>query len=371
MKLKERISCISFKLRNNLFVFEYIVFIFVVFTAAFCALKFPETASKGVYDGMMLCLKNVVPSLFPFMIVSSVIAQSGLTYKLSGVLSPLMNAVFRQPGAAFSVIVLSQIGGFPVGASLIKQLYEKGELTEEQGQRLMVFCINPGPAFVMSYIGSSLLNSLQAGVIIYISVVASSLILGFFTRFFADFTPTEKQIKKDGFASPSEIFVRSVKSASKTMLSVCSWVVVFSCIEQLLLLLKLSQGEQLFLSILLEVTNGCKNAVGLLPLPAIAGAIGWCGVCIHFQVMDTIIKVRLKLKYFLATRVLNAAIAMLISHILFKIFPVSVAVSALRKAELEPTSSGLMISVCLIIMCLLVIIGDNTTIILKRKGLQK
>lgn len=360
--MKEKLLKKGINFRNNVFMLEYIIFIFVIFLSAFSALRFPKEASKGVYDGLVLCFKNVVPSLFPFMIVSSLIAQSEITTKLSKFFGPIMKVLFNQPAAAFSVVVLSQIGGFPIGASLINQLYSKGKLSQNEAKRLMIFCINPGPAFVISYIGANLLNCIKAGTIIYFSVVLSSLILGFCTRFFSDST-ISSEIKNSGdIPSPSEIFVKSVKQSSKSMLSVCSWVVVFSCAQELLKLLRLTENEQIFLSIVLEVTNGCKNAAEKLPLYALAGAIGWCGICVHFQVMDTIIKIRLKLKYFLATRVINASLAIIISHLLFKLFPVSMA-AANVKSELVPSSSGIMISVCLIVMCFLVIIGDQTVVI--------
>lgn len=368
--MKEKLLKKRMNFRSNIFMFEYIIFVFVIFISAFSALRFPKEASKGVYDGLMLCFKNVVPSLFPFMIVSSLIAQSDVTSKLSKVFSPVMRVLFRQPAQAFSVVILSQIGGFPVGASLVNQLYDKGALSSNEAKRLMIFCINPGPAFVISYIGSALLNSAKAGTVIYFSVVLSSLIIGFCTRFFSDGFISGETKKDADFISPSETLVKSVKKSSISMFGICSWVVVFSCAGQLLSLLPLSESEQIFLSIVLEVTNGCKNAAQALPIYAIAGAVGWCGVCVHFQVMDTIIKIKLKLKYFLAARIINASVAIIISYLLFQLFPVYTA-AANVKSELVPSSSGITISVCLIVMCFLVIVGDQTIVVKRKKEFAK
>ncbi|MGN0468391.1 MAG: hypothetical protein ACI4GY_06685 [Acutalibacteraceae bacterium] len=353
---------------------KIVIFAFVVFAAAFSLLEFPEEAGKGAYDGIELCLKNVIPSLFPFMVVSCVFIQSGISEKVSAFFDTVTKFLFRQPGNSFCVILLSQIGGFPIGASLVKRLFENKKLSPNQARRLMLFCINPGPGFVIGYVGSSLLGSRSAGVVIYCSVVLSSLLLGILSRFVSDENDFEKlkntEEEKENINIGAGLIVESVKKSTFSIAIICGWVVIFSCFSKLIDLGNFSDEAKVFLSAFLEVTNGCKQ-ISLSYAPSlIAGAIGWSGLCIHFQIMDAVIMTGLKLKYFLTARVTNAAFATVICEILFKAFPACKPVAVVANGNVSASASGISVSLCLIAMCLLMLIGDSV-IISKNKQKSK
>ena len=77
----------------------------------------PQAASQGVRDGLTLCGQVVIPSLFPFLALSSFLVQSGLAQRAGHLLEPITKLLFRLPGAAGSAILMSLIGGYPVGAA--------------------------------------------------------------------------------------------------------------------------------------------------------------------------------------------------------------------------------------------------------------
>ncbi|MGN1419209.1 MAG: nucleoside recognition domain-containing protein [Acutalibacteraceae bacterium] len=356
---------------------KIVLFTFVVFAAAFSILEFPEEAGKGAYDGIELCLKNVIPSLFPFMVVSCVFIQSGISEKVSAFFEPVTRFLFRQPGNSFCVILLSQIGGFPIGASLVKRLFESKKLSPNQARRLMLFCINPGPGFVIGYVGSSLLGSRSAGVVIYCSVVLSSLFLGILSRFVSDgndyerLKSAEEEKEKGNINISAGLIVESVKKSTFSIAVICGWVVIFSCFSKLVDLADFSDEAKVFISAFLEVTNGCKQ-ISLSYAPSlVAGAIGWSGLCIHFQIMDAVIMTGLKLKYFLTARITNAAFATVICEILFKIFPACKPVAVVTNSNVSASASGISVSHCLLAMCLLMLIGDSVIISKKKQKYER
>ncbi|MGN1443987.1 MAG: hypothetical protein ACI4XE_09085, partial [Acutalibacteraceae bacterium] len=181
MKIKKAAELFS----NSKIVLKYCICAFAVFTLAAVTLALPEQSAAGVRDGLALCFKTVIPALFPFMVISSFLVQSNITAKLDRLLSRLTFFLFRQPSCTGSVIFLSLISGFPVGAELVRQLYENKKISKSQGQRLLLFCVNPGPAFVISCVGAGMLGSQMIGIIIFVSAALSSVILGFLTRFMA------------------------------------------------------------------------------------------------------------------------------------------------------------------------------------------
>ena len=54
----------------NFLALKYIISVFAIFIAGFMLLRFPETAGQGISDRIDLCLGTLIPSLYPFMILS-------------------------------------------------------------------------------------------------------------------------------------------------------------------------------------------------------------------------------------------------------------------------------------------------------------
>ena len=100
----------------------------------------PQAASQGVRDGLTLCGQVVIPSLFPFLALSSFLVQSGLAQRAGHLLEPITKLLFRLPGAAGSAILMSLIGGYPVGARMTVQLLDAALITQKQAQRMLFFC---------------------------------------------------------------------------------------------------------------------------------------------------------------------------------------------------------------------------------------
>ena len=356
--------------KNHIFIFLYIPVTALFFMWGMLLACYPDIAAEGVSDGIKLCLETIVPSLFPFIFFSSLLSESGVLDRLSLKAEKATHWLFRLPGIAAPIIILSMTGGFPVGAFLIKKAYEKGELTSLQGRRMLLFCVNPGPAFTISTIGSMLLGSKQAGVIIYISTAATSLFIGFLSRFFA---PKEEADEKHSVVSSfkSDVYTvisRSVSSCSGAIVNICVWIVIFSCVNKLAESLPLNQSIVMFVESFSEVTNGVVTVMERYPLPLVSGIISFAGICVHLQILPALVSLKLKYKHFLAVRIAAASLSTVISGVLFRLFPVSVdTVSIGVKPVGISNSSSPAVCVCLLLMCGLFIIGDNYMCRLKKE----
>ena len=344
-----------------LFVVRYISGAFVLFTLAFILLKFPENSADGVRNGIDLCLDVLVPTLYPFMIVTNIFINSGMVDRIPFAVRRIMNYLFRLPGECASVILFSMIGGLPVGARMIRKLYDKKIISMDQGQRMLYFCINPGPAFVISTVGHCMFASKEIGLLIYISLVASSLTVGIISRFLNDDNEIIQINNVDAYNK--NVLQSSVSEASKSIISVCSWVIAFSCITEIIEKLCVSDTTKVFLQCIIEMTNGCRVSAEHFSVPVIAGVIGFSGLCAHFQIMDSIVAVKLRYKYFLAGRILNGSIAILYCSFLVKWFPIA---DETFSAGIRPSERGMsasfMVSMLMILMAVLFIIGDDYSI---------
>ena len=111
-----------------------------------------KTALTGASEGIGICLNTLIPSLFPFFLLSIL-----LTGALGEQDIPLLRPVAklcRIPNGAESLLAIGLLGGYPVGAQNVALAYRSGQLSKEQAARMITFCNNAGPAFIFGILGS-------------------------------------------------------------------------------------------------------------------------------------------------------------------------------------------------------------------------
>lgn len=347
----------------------YIPISFAVFFTGFLLLRYPEVSAQGISDGIDLCLGTLIPTLFPFMVISTLMIKEKLFDRIPYILKRLTETIFSLDGKCLGAIIISMVGGLPVGCKIAADLYESGEISQSQARRLTLFCYCTGPAFTVSSVGLYMLGSKKAGALIYVSLVLSAVSVGVLSRFFEDddnlYLHTKSPDKKDIFSAN---LVNSVSSGSGAMLNICAWVILFSCIVKLTEILSSDKALSFFLSCILEVTNGAYLASGNMPLPIVAGIIGFGGLCGHCQVMPYLVKLKMKYKFFFVSRVVCAALSVIYCKLLTDIFPVSYEVFSMGTLPSEKASGvSSAVSVAMLFTAGLFLLGDSAVIRIKRK----
>ena len=77
------------------------------------------TAAEGMRSGITLCLRTVIPSLFPFFVCSMVLNGS-LTGQPFHALRPL-SRFCRIPRGSEALLLTGLLGGYPVGAQAVAE----------------------------------------------------------------------------------------------------------------------------------------------------------------------------------------------------------------------------------------------------------
>jgi len=350
--------------------------------ALLCA---PETAAEGVRAGLTLCAATLIPSLFPFLALSGFWVESGLCAATGRVLEGLTRRLFRLPGAAGGVLFMSLVGGFPVGLRMTAALLEQGAVTQKQAARMSLFCVNAGPAFVVGAVGTAMLDSRRAGFLLYGSLCLAALCLGVVSRFFArvpsQFSgrrgcrPLHRDTEKSttaGGAPPGNIpvphrkgvgtairatgtpysaaMVTAVADATGAMISVCAWILLFSCGIALLALLPLPAALLTALRALLEVSGGCAALSPGGSLPVFAALLGWCGLCVQCQLFPFVRRCGQKLSVFVLFRLAAAGLSALLCRVLLWCFPLEtpvfsngVGISPVPYALSAPAAAALLV----------------------------
>ena len=91
----------------------------------------------GAEEGLQLCLYSVLPSLFPFFVLSSLLLSLGFAESLGRLLFPVMNGLFHLGGNGASALALGLIAGYPSGARAVSRLYEDGLCGKEEAEHLL------------------------------------------------------------------------------------------------------------------------------------------------------------------------------------------------------------------------------------------
>ncbi len=328
-------------------------FFVIIFVVSFFV--FSNEFLTGAKRGLDICGNVIIPSLFPFLIISSFVSKSNFAFFENKITAFISEKVFCLPPCTLSVIFMSLIGGFPVGIRMINELYDSGKVTRNTAERLSLFCVNAGPAFVINAVGVMMIKNKKAGVIIFISITLASLFIAFASRFFYK-NEVEKSEKICAEKSFSEALVKSVSDSTNALISICSWIIIVSSFLPLIDKMNYDVAS-VFLKAISEVTTGAMIFAEKYPAYFLSGIIAFGGLCVHCQLLPNLNKMKIRLPVFFLGRILSAILSMFISKILFTLFPCEVQTFSTLT---EVPSGGLSVSIpavaSLFFMCGLLIL---------------
>lgn len=331
-----------------------------------------ESALEGIY----FCINILIPALFPFMVLSSFLVLSGISDKLSLAFGFFTRGVLKLPCNAGAAVILSVIGGYPVGACTVSALKSRGKIDEQQAKRLLYTAFCGGPAFAIFVVGEKLLHDFTLGIIIYICQVLSTLIVGAIIAIPSEAPP--KKSMKSAYPLPlSTAFVRACTESSEGMIKLCGMVVIFSALTGIINLLPLNDYANAAIAAVLEVTKGCNALAGQnTPAYIIAAAVGFGGLSVHFQVFSAaegICKIS-KLKFILC-RITGAVITSALTAFSMLFYTPCTDVFATTSKPLTASfynsAFGGIILVCMSVCFILSArLNKKTTVIGKQKALS-
>ena len=303
----------------------------------FCAFGALALCSEQVTESCRyavdLCLSLILPSLFPFFVLSILLNRLGLPGYLGRLLTPLASRVYGITGAGASALLIGLTGGYPLGAAYIADMERAGAITAKEGERLLAFCNNSGPAFIIGAVGAGAFGSGKAGLLLYLCHVLSALLTGLFFRQ-KDYCREIPPLQLDSVYI-SQALPEAVKQAMGALLNVCGFVMCFTVLVGLLdaggaFSLLCGQLSSVFglelqfthaaLTGVLELGSAAGALRGLRPTPlnmALAAAIlGWGGISVHFQTRAVLAGSKIKGALHLAGRLISASIGMVLAYAL-------------------------------------------------------
>lgn len=242
-----------------------------------------KTAIASAQEGVGLCLRTIIPSLLPLFVLTGMINSCLLGQ--SPVCTRPLGRLCKTPKGAESLLILGLLAGYPMGAQLISQAYQNGNLSKDTAKRMLGFCNNAGPAFLFGIL-TPLFESVKSVWTIWLVLVCAALITGYILP---PASTNPAQISSNRNISLPD----AVKKSTKALAGICGWVILFRvmigfCNRWFFWLF--SPTTQILLSGLLELSNGCV-LLGNIPTEGLrfilAGAmLSFGGLCVGMQTMS-------------------------------------------------------------------------------------
>jgi sporulation integral membrane protein YlbJ len=315
--------------------------------------------------GLDLCANVIVPSLFPFFVLSSLMVDTGAARYIGRPLGRVMGPLFNVGGQCAAAVVLGFIGGYPVGARTVIKLYENGECSKAEAERLLSFCNNSGPAFIFGVVGAGVFSSGAIGLMLYMVHTAASLAVGvIFSNWKRGDDGSvrgggERTRGGEGFLP---LFVSSVKSAAASSLNICGFVIFFTVFIRMLNITGVipaaaallgdalgplgfdSEWGKRLITGALELSSGVwslKDAATQLTgtVAMAAFMLGWAGLSVHSQVLSFIGTSGLSARTYILGKLLQGGLSAVMAAALGRLFAAASPAPALALGLAEQVSA--------------------------------
>ncbi len=332
----------------------------------------PERTISSVLDSIDLYIRSVFPSLFPFFVVSELLISLGFVHFISVFLEPIMRPLFNVPGSGSFSFIIGIISGYPVGAKTVVNLKENKLCSKTEAERLLTFCNNSGPLFILGSVAIGMFHNTSLGLLFFLSHILASLSVAFCFRFYKLNDNNNNRFKKnyniDNISLKrlfgevrkvrqkddrnfGEILGDSIKNSINSLLMISGFIIFFTLLINLMDHFKIIDSLAKFLKLSLNLFNLNSEliAIGINGLFEITSAInriasplvlasyldklvmtslilGWGGLSVHCQVISIISKSNISIVPYIIGKLLQGSFSAVYTFLLVKFLPINLPI---------------------------------------------
>lgn len=280
----------------------------------------PERYVNCCLQGFAMWAECVLPSLFPFMVITLVFVKSGMAQKASLPLARVTGKL-NFPSAAAACYILSICSGYPAGSRVVGEFTDNGCIQRADAAKVAYLCSTSGPLFIVGSVGFKMFKSAAAGFKILIchilSVTLVSIIISLLSkkresRVAPRISPDDNVLYDSFYGAVVAVCVAGGFIAFFYV--VATFCTNFNILYPVQAVLNNILGENLsaaFTLGLIEATTGCRAlgaCTGKLSLPLAGFLITFGGVSILLQQLSYLIKAGVKPFKFIAVKFVQAVV---------------------------------------------------------------
>lgn len=261
--------------------------------------------TKSILDYTSLFIEKIFPASFLFFTLSSLLIDYHFIENIEKLL--------KVNGAIFYTVMMSLISGFPSGSKYIKDLLEKGLISDKTANYLITFTHFPNPMFILGSVSLLFPSSKYAKVLLF-SLIAANLLLGLLLK------PKQKEAlpkEAEKELNFSTSLAKAITSSLKTILLIYGTSIFFFLIATIINhYINLSLSKYIFVNGIFDLTKGIF-LTSLLKSPIlkaifIISFISFGGLSVNIQIKSIIADTKIKYKNFLLGRLFQFVVATII-----------------------------------------------------------
>ncbi|OGO89337.1 MAG: hypothetical protein A2Y24_04285 [Clostridiales bacterium GWE2_32_10] len=327
--------------------YKYLNIVYAGFVLLFSIMIFsyPTNVFNACKFGLVFWYNSIIPSLFPFMVITSLILESKLILTIvHTIFSGIMQALFRISGVGAIPVILGMFCGYPIGAKLTSDLYDKKAISLIEAEKLVSFCNNCGPIFIISVVCMQLLGDIAYAPFIIIVQILSALSVGvIFRNYKKNVTENTELTHPTSTNTPkksiSMILNDSIVTSAYNTINIGSFIIFYSVVLEIFMLSGIMNAVNiLFLPIesflhigpilsgklapgLIELSTGVNNIAnnsGSIPqkILLINIIINWGGFSVHSQTNNIIQKSNISFKPYIIGKLLQSVFSIIYTILL-------------------------------------------------------
>ena len=302
---------------KDILIICFIIYLFIIIILQ------KELIFNTISYSLNLWVKTLIPTMFPAFIISDILISYNITNYIPNHLKKLFRTLFNTNENTITIFFLSLLSGFPSNARIINIMYEKNQITKEEGEHALIFTHFSNPIFILSTISLKFLHNESFGYLILVSHILGNIILGILTRNYSHNNHVNYTKKKNNCQNFSQILINSIKHTIDSLLLILGTLTCFLIISSLIIYhINISPYTNSIIKGILEITMGLKS-LSLLNIPNIYKVVISCmfisfgGLSIHMQIISQITDLNIKYHKFLLARIIHSIISGTICFILY------------------------------------------------------
>ena len=292
-------------------------------------LKFPEESLFAARDGMKLWLNTLFPTLLPFLILTGILLHTKGIEKFLSPLSFFWKKLLGLTPCGAYVFLLGILCGYPMGAKLTSDLYQKNKISKKEASYLLTFSNNPSPGFLTAYVSQICLGGkTKTKEITGILLLANIMCMLFFrfiiykNKTFAPISPSKKETS--AVSSPGTVIDVSIMNGFETITRLGGYILLFSILGAVVGHFCPAQTEEKYIFLgITELTTGLHQlalsslSYGKKYLYAMT-MTSFGGLCILAQT-KSVLKGQLSILPYFTAKCIHAAFTVLLVLVISKV----------------------------------------------------
>ena len=218
-----------------------------------------------------MCIRDSLPTLLPFSIISNLLIASGYVQYLIRPLAPILCRIYPVSENGAFVLLSGFLFGFPMGSKNCAELLRTGQLEQKEADILFVITNNMSPVFISGFVLTQQLGLSGYTLISCLILYLPPLLYG---RLALAGKRSGKLLPVKRPASRSQmnfkIIDAGIMNGFETLTRLGGYIMLFSMLSSLMQKLPLPASGTLLLTGLTEVTNGICLLPGTIENPAVS-----------------------------------------------------------------------------------------------------